>query len=177
MDGLRKKSRGYQEINKLLESGIKKIAIPRATGSGKTYIMGALAEQYNSDKKLVLEPTRPLLDSIKEKFDEFGIANTDFFTYQKLIRMSDEDIAAMDYKVIFLDECHHGTAPVWGLKIDFLMKTHSDSIIFGTSATTVRNDGVNVVETIFDNNAIEELSLSAAIARKVLPCPHYVILP
>lgn len=54
------------------------------------------------------------------------------------------------------------------------MKTHSDSIIFGTSATTVRNDGVNVVETIFDNNAIEELSLSAAIARKVLPCPHYV---
>ena len=164
----------YQEINKLLESGIKKIAIPRATGSGKTYIMGALAEQYNSDKKLVLEPTRPLLDSIKEKFDEFGIANTDFFTYQKLIRMSDEDIAAMDYKVIFLDECHHGTAPVWGLKIDFLMKTHSDSIIFGTSATTVRNDGVNVVETIFDNNAIEELSLSAAIARKVLPCPHYV---
>lgn len=164
----------YQEINKLLDSGIKKIAIPRATGSGKTYIMGALAEKYNSDKKLVLEPTRPLLNSIKEKFDEFGIANTDFITYQKLIRMSDEDIAAMDYKLIFLDEFHHGTAPVWGMKIDFLMKTHSDSIIFGTSATTVRNDGVNVVETLFDNNAIEELSLSTAIARKVLPCPHYI---
>ena len=164
----------YQEINSLLESGIKKIAIPRATGSGKTYIMGALAEQFNDDKKLVLEPTRPLLNSIKEKFDEFDIANTDFITYQKLIRMSDEDIAAMDYKLIFLDEFHHGTAPVWGMKIDYLMKTHSDSIIFGTSATTVRNDGVNVVETLFDNNAIEELSLSTAIARKVLPCPHYI---
>lgn len=164
----------YQEINVLLGSGIKKIAIPRATGSGKTYIMGALAEQFNDDKKLVLEPTRPLLNSIKEKFDEFDIANTDFITYQKLIRMSDEDIAAMDYKLIFLDEFHHGTAPVWGMKIDYLMKTHSDSIIFGTSATTVRNDGVNVVETLFDNNAIEELSLSTAIARKVLPCPHYI---
>lgn len=164
----------YQEINSLLESGIKKIAIPRATGSGKTYIMGALAEQYNDDKKLVLEPTRPLLKSIKEDFDKFDIANTDFITYQKLICMSDEEIAAMDYKLIFLDECHHGTAPVWGMKIDYLMKTHTDSIIFGTSATTVRNDGVNVVETLFDNNAISELSLSTAIAKKVLPCPHYI---
>lgn len=69
----------YQEINKLLESGIKKIAIPRATGSGKTYIIGALAEKYNNEKKLVLEPTRPLLNNIKEMFDKFGIANTDFF--------------------------------------------------------------------------------------------------
>lgn len=100
--------------------------------------------------------------------------NTDFITYQKLIRMSDEDIAAMDYKLIFLDECHHGVAPVWGQKINCLINTHSDSIIFGTSATTVRNDGVNVVETLFDNNAIGELPLSTAIAKKVLPCPHYI---
>jgi len=164
----------FQEIDKLINSGTKKIAVPRATGSGKTYLMGALAEKYNNERKLVLEPTRPLLDSIKEKFDEFGIANTDFITYQKLIRMSDEDIVAMDYKLIFLDECHHGTAPIWGQKIDYLMKTHSDSIIFGTSATTIRNDGVNVVETLFDNNAIGELPLSTAITRKVLPCPHYI---
>lgn len=174
VDLLKHNQEAFQEINKMIESGIKKIAIPRATGSGKTYLVGALAEQYNNERKLVLEPTRPLLDSIKEKFDEFGIANTDFITYQKLIRMSDEDIAAMDYKLIFLDEFHHGTAPVWGMKIDYLMKTHTDSIIFGTSATTVRNDGVNVVETLFDNNAIEELPLSTAIARKVLPCPHYI---
>ena len=174
VDLLKHNQEAFQEINKMIESGIKKIAIPRATGSGKTYLVGALAEQYNNERKLVLEPTRPLLDSIKEKFNEFGITNTDFITYQKLIRMSDEDIAAMDYKVIFLDEAHHGTAPVWGMKIDYLMKTHSDSIILGTSATTVRNDGVNVVETLFDNNAIGELSLSTAIARKVLPCPHYI---
>jgi len=164
----------FNEINKMIESGTKKIAVPRATGSGKTYLIGALAEQYNDNKKLVLEPTRPLLDSIKEKFEEFGIANTDFLTYQKLIRLNDEDIASMDYKLIFLDECHHGTAPIWGEKVNYLMETHSDSIIFGTSATTIRNDGVNVVETLFDNNAIDELPLSTAIARKVLPCPHYI---
>lgn len=174
VDLLKHNQEAFQEINKMIESGIKKIVAPRATGSGKTYLMGALAEQYNNGKKLVLEPTRPLLNSIEEKFDEFGIANTDFITYQKLIRMSDEDIAAMDYKLIFLDECHHGVAPVWGQKINCLINTHSDSIVFGTSATTVRNDGVNVVETLFDNNAIGELPLSTAIARKVLPCPHYI---
>lgn len=174
VDLLKHNQEAFQEINKMIDSGIKKIAVPRATGSGKTYLMGALAERYNGDKKLVLEPTRPLLNSIKDKFDEFGIENTEFMTYQKLIRMSDEDIADMDYKLIFLDECHHSTAPKWGQKIDHLMETHSDSIICGTSATTVRNDGVNVVESLFDNNAIEEFPLSMAIARKVLPCPHYI---
>ena len=174
VDLLKHNQEAFQEINKMIESGIKKIAVPRATGSGKTYLMGALAEKYNDDIKLVLEPTRPLLNSIEEKFNEFGIANTDFITYQKLIRMSDEDIATMDYKLIFLDEAHHGTAPIWGQKVNCLIDSHSDSIIFGTSATTVRNDGVNVIETLFDNNAIGELPLSTAIARKVLPCPHYI---
>lgn len=164
----------FQEICEKIESGITRIVAPRATGSGKTYLMGALAEKYNDEEKLVLEPTRPLLDSIKDKFDEFSIKNTDFITYQKLIRMSDEDIADMDYRLIFLDECHHGTAPVWGRKIDFLMASYPDSIVFGTSATTVRNDGVNVTESIFEGNAVSELPLSKAIARKVLPCPKYI---
>ena len=31
---------------KMIDSRIKKIVAPRATGSGKTYLMGALAEQY-----------------------------------------------------------------------------------------------------------------------------------
>ena len=113
VDLLQHNQEAFNEINKMIDSGTKRIAVPRATGSGKTYLIGALAEKYNNDRKLVLEPTRPLLNSIKEKFDEFGIANTDFMTYQKLIRMSDEDIAAMDYKLIFLDECHHGTSPVF----------------------------------------------------------------
>lgn len=35
----------FKEINEMIKSGIKKIAVPRATGSGKTYLMGALAER------------------------------------------------------------------------------------------------------------------------------------
>lgn len=62
----------------------------------------------------------------------------------------------------------------YALGVFCIMKIYSESVVFGTSATIVRNDGMNVVETLFDNNAIEELSLSTAIARKVLPCPHYI---
>lgn len=61
VDLLKHNQEAFQEISKMIESGTKKIAVPRATGSGKTYLIGALAEKYNSDKKLVLEPTRPLL--------------------------------------------------------------------------------------------------------------------
>ena len=71
----------------MIESGIKRIVVPRATNSGKTYLMGAVAEKYNNDPKFVLEPTRPLLDSIKYIFKKFGIENAEFMTYQELIRM------------------------------------------------------------------------------------------
>lgn len=164
----------YEKIKDAMKNGIKKIAIPRATGSGKTYLIGALAEQYNDDKKLVLEPTRPLLDSIKEKFDEFGIENVDFMTYQRLNRLSDEDIAEMDYRFVFMDECHHGTSAKWGQKINYLMESHPDCVFLGTSATTIRNDGVDVIEALFENNAVSELPLSTAIAKGILPCPKYV---
>lgn len=164
----------FHEICEKIESGIRKLAIPHATGSGKTYLMGALAEKYNDDKKIVLEPRTQLRDDIEKDFREFGITNTDFITYQKLIHISDEDISNMDYKVIFLDECHHGTTRVWGAKVDHLINTHPNSIVLGTSATTIRNDGVDVVESLFDNNAVKELSLATAIAKKILPCPHYI---
>lgn len=164
----------FREISKTLDSGVKKIAIPRATGSGKTYLMGALAEKYNDEKKIVLEPSKPLLDSIQNNFAKFGIKNTDFMTYQKLIRLSDEDISALGYKLILLDECHHCAAPVWGEKIRHLMDTHLDSVFFGTSATSVRSDGVNVIDVLFEENVVGELPLSTAIAKGILPVPVYV---
>lgn len=44
VDLLEHNQEAFQEINKMLESGIKKIAAPRATGSGKTYLIGVLAD-------------------------------------------------------------------------------------------------------------------------------------
>lgn len=88
--------------------------------------------------------------------------------------MSDEDIAAMDYDVIALDEYHHNTSKVWGNKVRILIESHSESIIFGTSATPVRSDGVNTIDELFEGNCASDLPLSESIARKIVPLPRYV---
>ena len=67
----------------------------------------------------------------------------------KLIKISDEDISAMEYGVIALDEYHHDTSKVWGNKVRKLIDTHTESIIFGTSATPIRSDGVNTIDELF----------------------------
>ncbi|MEZ3434995.1 MAG: Helicase associated domain protein, partial [Lachnospiraceae bacterium] len=105
---------------------------------------------------------------------KYNIRNADVILYQKLIRMSDEDIAAMDYEVIALDEYHHDTSKVWGNKVRTLIDTHSESIIFGTSATPVRTDGVNTIDELFEGNCASNLSLSESIAKKIVPLPKYI---
>ncbi len=94
--------------------------------------------------------------------------------YQKLIRLSDEDIAATDYDVIALDEYHHDTSKVWGNKVRTLIETHSESIIFGTSATPIRSDGINTIDELFEGNCASDLPLSESIAKKIVPLPKYV---
>lgn len=88
--------------------------------------------------------------------------------------MSDEDIADMDYDVIALDEYHHDTSKVWGNKVKTLIESHSESIIFGTSATPVRSDGVNTIDELFEGNCASALPLSESIAKKIVPLPKYV---
>ena len=88
--------------------------------------------------------------------------------------MDDEDIVAMDYDVIALDEYHHDTSKVWGNKVRTLIETHSNSIILGTSATPVRSDGVNTIDELFEGNCVSDLPLSESIAKKIVPLPKYV---
>lgn len=164
----------YEKIQKAIADGKKKIAISHATGTGKSYLISKLFEDYNNDKKLVLVPSTYISDQIQELFEKYSIQNVDVLLYQKLIRMSDEDIAAMDYGVIALDEYHHDTSKVWGVKVRLLIDTHPESIIFGTSATPVRSDGVNTIDELFEGTCASDLPLSESIAKKIVPLPKYV---
>ncbi len=164
----------YEKIRKAIAEGKKKIAISHATGSGKSYLISKLFEDYSENKKLVLVPSTYIRDQIQELFDKYSIQNVDVLLYQKLIKMSDEDIAAMDYGVIALDEYHHDTSKIWGEKVSTLLKTHPKSIIFGTSATPVRSDGINTIDELFEGNCASDLPLSESIAKKIVPLPKYV---
>lgn len=164
----------YERVQKAIKEGKKKIAVSHATGTGKSYLITKLFEDFNNDKKLVLVPSTYISDQIQVLFEKYNIQNVDVMRYQKLIKMSDEDIAAMDYDVIALDEYHHDTSKVWGNKVKILIESHSESIIFGTSATPVRSDGVNTIDELFEGNCASDLPLSESVAKKIVPLPKYV---
>lgn len=174
VDLLEHNQKAYEKIREALESGARKLAISHATGTGKSYLIAKLFEDYSEQKKLVLVPSTYIRDQLQELFIKYDIANADIMLYQKLIKLKDEEITAMDYKVIALDEFHHDTAKVWGEKVKTLIESHTDSIIFGTTATPIRSDGVNALDEVFEGNCVSELPLSTAIAKKVVSIPVYV---
>lgn len=164
----------YKKIEQSIANGNKKIAISHATGTGKSYLIAKLCEDYNFEKKLVLVPSKYIKENILKVLKECGIKNIHVKTYQWLIKIPDDVISEMDYKVIALDEYHHDTAKVWGDKVKTLINTHPQTIFFGTSATPVRTDGINTIDVIFDGNCVSELPLSKAIAKKIVPTPKYI---
>ena len=174
VDLLKHNQEAYEKVKKAIADGKKKIAISHATGTGKSYIVAKLFEDYNDNRKVVLVPSKYISEQIQKLFEKYSIQNTDIMLYQKLIKMSDEDIAAMDYDMVALDEYHHDTAKVWGEKVKLFVNSHPESIIFGTSATPVRSDGVNVIDELFEGNCASDLPLSESIARKIVPLPKYV---
>ena len=174
VDLLKHNQEAYEKVQKAIKEGKKKIAISHATGTGKSYLIAKLFEDFDKDKKLVLVPSTYISEQIQVLFEKYKIQKVDVMRYQKLIKMSDEDIAAMDYDVIALDEYHHDTSKVWGNKVRTLIESHSESIIFGTSATPIRSDGVNTIDELFEGNCVSDLPLSESIAKKIVPLPKYV---
>lgn len=174
VDLLKHNQEAYEKVKLAIADRQKKIAVSHATGTGKSYLIAKLFEDYNNDKKLVLVPSTYISDQIQGLFKKYHIQNVEVILYQKLIKMSDEDIATMDYSVVALDEYHHDTSKVWGEKVRKLIDTHPESIIFGTSATPIRSDGVNTIDELFEGNCASDLPLSESIAKKIVPLPKYV---
>ncbi len=175
VDLLKHNQEAYEKITEAIADGKKKIAISHATGTGKSYLIAKLFEDYSNDKKLVLVPSTYISDQIKKLFEKYSIQNVDVILYQKLIKMSVMDIAAMNYDVVALDEYHHDAATkVWGGKVKTLIETHSETIFFGTSATPIKTDGVNAIDELFEGNCASNLPLSESIAKKIVPLPKYV---
>lgn len=58
VDLLKHNQEAYEKIKSAIADGKKKIAVSHATGSGKSYLITKLCEDYDKDKKLVLVPSR-----------------------------------------------------------------------------------------------------------------------
>lgn len=166
-----------KRILEFFENGNKCCAI-QATGTGKTFLILRLLEVFNDEDKkaIILAPNNEIIKQTKKRMKKFGLNNATFYTYQKLARMSKDEIKEIKTDLIVCDELHRTGAALWGAKFEILVATHSNAKIFGATATALRcTDGRDMAEEYFDNNKACDISLAEALVRKIIPVmPLYV---
>lgn len=156
----------YEKVATALKTQ-NKAAVVHATGTGKSYIVGAVSNDY--DKVLVVAPNNFVLDETY-KVCKDGVV---FRTYASVMYDKEYDT---NYDLIVLDEFHRSGAEKWGVGIQRLLEANPTAKVLGTSATHIRYlDGMrNMADEIFDGNVVSYLPLKDAIDRGILPNPTYV---
>ena len=167
-------------IEKILEfyKTSNKCCAIQATGTGKTFLILRLLEIYNDEGKVtvIFAPNNEIIKQTKKRMKKFGLNNATFYTYQKLARMTDEEISAMEFDLIVCDELHRTGAKTWGQKFEVLVNSHPESKVFGVTATPLRcADGRDMAEEYFDGNKACDINLAEALVREIIPVmPLYV---
>ncbi len=168
-------------LEKLLKSfrTTKRAAITQPTGTGKAYIAAAYIHSRPELKVAYLSPSTRIFDHVRDIFkgSEDELINTEFISYQKLERMSEEDIEGMHYDCIILDEYHRCGAKKWQKKIKMLEKANPEAFYLGLSATPIRylDDMRDMTEELFQGNIVHQYKMAQAIADGILPKPMYVL--
>ena len=179
-----------EAFNRVLNAynyGEDKVAILQATGTGKSYVALRLAYEYKDKKVLYISPSEAIIEHIKNIIDNNGLdinrdfPNLKFRTYQSLINLSREKIADLDVDLLITDELHHLGAPVWGNRINTIVDTHPNMLLFGMSAYNVRDRGTIYerdmtnpdTDELFSGKVVNYYDLCDAMIDGVLPKPIY----
>lgn len=174
------KPHNEQTMEKIIEffKTSNKCCAIQATGTGKTFLILRLLEMFQNENKnaVIFAPNREIIKQTKNKMKKYGINNAVFYTYQKLSRMSDNEIVNINADLIVCDELHRTDAKTWGIKFESLVDSHPNAKVFGVTATPLRcADGRDMAEEYFDNNKACDISLAEALVRKIIPVmPVYV---
>lgn len=105
----------YKNLIRLFESN-NRVACVQPTGTGKSFIMLKLIEDNPGKRFLITSPSVYIFEQIRDCAAENGvdISSCEFYTYQRIVYMSDEDIKSIKADYIFLDEFHRLGSPKWG---------------------------------------------------------------
>lgn len=101
-----------------------KVAVVHPTGTGKSFIGFQLCVDHTLTKICWLSPLEYIFNTQIENFISVGgdeLKNVEFYTYAKLMLMSDIELLKIQPQYIILDEFHRCGAEMWGL-------AHSDSL-------------------------------------------------
>jgi len=165
-------------VSLLAETG--KAAIVHPTGTGKSFIGFKLCEDNPDDLICWLSPSEYIFITQLENLKATGADvphNIVFFTYAKLMLMSEDELAEIQPVYIILDEFHRCGAEQWGKGVERLIDAYADIPILGLSATNIRylDNQRNMADELFDGNIASEMTLGQAIVRGILNPPKYVL--
>lgn len=165
-------------VSMLLETG--KAAVVHPTGTGKSFIGFKLAEDNPESTVCWLSPSEYIFKTQIENLKANGAdkpENIAFFTYAKLMLMSDEELAEIKPDYIILDEFHRCGAEQWGRGVQSLLNMYPDASVLGLSATNIRylDNQRDMADELFDGNIASEMTLGEAIVRGILAPPKYVL--
>lgn len=158
-----------------------KAAVIHPTGTGKSFIGFKLCED-NPDKTICwLSPSKYIyetqLENLAQTSDGYQPENIKFFTYAKLMLLSDEEIGEIKPDYIVLDEFHRCGAELWGQGVDTLLKAYPDAPILGLSATAIRylDNQRDMSDELFDGNVASKMTFGDAIVQGILNPPKYIM--
>ena len=159
-----------------------KAAIIHPTGTGKSFIGFKLCEDNPEKTILWLSPSEYIfktqLEALK-KSSGYVPENIEFFTYAKLMNLSDEEILDLHPDYTVLDEFHRAGAEMWGQGVQKLLKAYHDTPVLGLSATNIRylDNQRDMADEIFEGNIASEMTLGEVIVRGILNPPKYIGSP
>lgn len=157
----------YERVMSHFEEGSMRAAVVHATGTGKSYIIGAVTRHF--DRVLVIAPNNFVLEETRKVCK----SGTEFRTYASVMY---DETSTERYDLIVLDEFHRAGAEKWGEGVQRLLSMNPQAKLLGTSATHIRYlDGQrNMADELFDGQVVSHLPLKEALDRGILPTPTYV---
>ena len=169
----------YAALSMMKNTG--KAAIVHPTGTGKYFIGFKLCEDNPNKKICWLSPSEYIfktqLENLSAVSDGYQPKNIDFYTYARLMNLTDGEIAEIQPDYIVLDEFHRAGAEEWGKGVQKLLKYYDNRPILGLSATNVRylDNQRDMADELFGGNIASYMTLGEAIVRGILNAPKYVL--
>ena len=169
----------YDSAVAMLES-CGKAAIVHPTGTGKSFIAFKLCEEKKDETVCWLSPSEYIFKTQIENLKKAGgeePENVRFYTYSKLMQMSESELAEIEPSYIVLDEFHRCGAEMWGEGVRRLLEAYPEAKLLGLSATAIRylDNQRDMAEELFDGNVASEMTLGEAIVRGILKSPTYIL--
>lgn len=183
--------RNYQDkaitdLDRAIESGLKRNIIVLPTGAGKTIIAGAYAKQKLElgQKTLFMVHRKSLVEQTAEKFDLFGLRSSFHASGYDYNLGADVDIGMIQtvrnrldkfdfgrYDNVLVDEAHHSVSESYAMLLQRCLKAN----VTGLTATPERPDGRGL-DDFYDNLIIGPTTQELIDAGALAP-PKYFGLP